>query len=147
MTAHKTATITGASRGASEEAMSAFGEVVQVLNQYLDGLHTSDTAILRRVFHPEAHYYSATNGTLLHLDMDQYFPIVDKRPSPASQGFARTERILGIEFAGPVTAFAKVESSIPPKFFLDFLTLVKLDGRWQIVAKVFEYTLQNPVTV
>jgi len=148
MTAHKTAIITGASHGVTEgTAMSAFDEVVQVLIQYLDGLYASDTAILRCVFHPEAHYYSATNGTLLHLDMDQYFPIVDKRPSPASQGLARTERILGIEFAGPVTAFAKVECSIPPKFFIDFLTLVKLDGRWQIIAKVFEHTLQNPVTV
>jgi hypothetical protein len=148
MTAHETAIITGASRGVSEvSAMSAFEEVVQVLNQYLEGLHTSDTAILRRVFHSEAHYYCATDGTLLHLDMDRYFPIVDRRPSPASQGHARAERILGIEFAGPVTAFAKLECSIPPKFFTDFLTLVKLDGRWQIVAKVFEYTFQHPVTV
>mgnify|MGYP003385815978 CR=1 FL=1 len=147
MTTHQPAISIGTLNGVSEEAMSAFEEVVQVLNQYLEGLHTSETTILRRVFHPEAHYYSATNGTLLHLDMDQYFPIVDKRPSPASQGHARIERILGIEFAGPVTAFAKLELSIPPKFFIDFLTLVKLDGRWQIVAKVFEYTIQHPATV
>ena len=121
--------------------MSAFDEVVRVLGEYFDGLHHSDTSVLRRVFHPQAHYYCATDGTLLHLGMDEYFPIVDKRPSPASQGHARTDRILGIEFAGPVTAFAKLECSIPPKHFTDFLTLVKLEGRWQIVAKVFHYQL------
>jgi hypothetical protein len=148
MTTHQPAISIGTLNGVSERlAMSAFEEVVQVLNQYLEGLHASDTAILRRVFHPEAHYYCATDGTLLHLDMDRYFPIVDRRPSPASQGHARIERILGIEFAGPVTAFAKLECSIPPKFFIDFLTLVKLEGRWQIVAKVFEYTIQHPATV
>ncbi|MES2942024.1 MAG: nuclear transport factor 2 family protein, partial [Pseudomonadota bacterium] len=28
---------------------------------------------------------------------------------------------------------------IAPKFFSDFLTLIKLDGRWQIITKVFHY--------
>jgi hypothetical protein len=122
--------------------MAAFDEVVQVLGEYFDGLHHSDTARLRRVFHPQAHYFCATDGTLLHLDMETYFPIVDKRPSPASQGHARADRILSIEFAGPVTAFARLECAIPPKSFIDLLTLVKLEGRWQIVSKVFHYELQ-----
>lgn len=121
----------------------AFAEVSAVLADYFDGLHHSDTTRLRRVFHPQARYHCATDGTLLTLDMAQYFPIVETRPSPASQGHARTDRILGIEFAGPVTAFAKVACSIPPKHFIDFLTLVKLEGRWQIVAKVFHYTLES----
>ena len=123
--------------------MSAFDEVVQVLQEYFDGLHHGDTARLGRVFHPQAHYFSATDGTLLHLAMDEYFPIVHKRPSPASHGHARTDNILTIEFAGPVTAFARVECSIPPKFFTDLLTLVKLEGRWQIVSKVFHYELRD----
>jgi len=46
---------------------------------------------------------------------------------------------LSIEFAGPVTAFARVECAIAPRFFTDFLTLVQLDGRWQIVSKVFHF--------
>ena len=119
---------------------SAFDEVVHALRLYFDGLHHSDTVRLKQVFHPQAHYFCATDGTLLHLDMDRYFPIVDARPSPASQGQGRTtDKILSIEFAGPVTAFAKVECAILPKHFTDFLTLVKLEGRWQIVAKVFHY--------
>jgi hypothetical protein len=123
--------------------MSAFDDVVQVLGRYFDGLHHSDTSILREVFHPRARYFCATEGELLHLDMAQYFPIVDKRPSPASQGHARTDRILGIAFAGPVTAFARVECSIPPKDFIDFLTLVKLQGRWQIVSKAFHFDVRQ----
>ncbi|HSX93659.1 MAG TPA: nuclear transport factor 2 family protein [Hydrogenophaga sp.] len=113
--------------------------VAQVLGRYFDGLHHSDVALLEQVFHPEAHYFSATDGSLLHLDMASYFPRVAQRPSPASQGHARSDRILSIEFAGPVTAFAKVECAIPPKAFMDFLTLVKLDGAWRIVSKVFHY--------
>ncbi|NRF68179.1 nuclear transport factor 2 family protein [Aquincola sp. S2] len=118
-----------------------FDAVAAVIQLYFDGLHHSDTARLRRVFHPLARYYCATDGTLLHLSMDEYFPVVDQRPSPASRGLVRSDRLLAIEFAGPVTAFVKAECSIAPKDFIDLLTLVKLDGRWQIVAKVFHYTL------
>ena len=71
--------------------------------------------------------------------MDQYFPVVDKRASPASRNESRTDRIVSIELAGPVTAFARVECSIAPKFFSDFLTLIKLEGRWQIITKVFHF--------
>jgi hypothetical protein len=76
--------------------------------------------------------------------MDDYFPIIDKRPSPASRNDPRTDRIISIEFAGPVTALAKVECSILPKHFLDLLTLICLDGRWQIISKVFHYELETP---
>lgn len=124
--------------------MSEFEQLEQALGLYFDGLHHSDTARLRQVFHPEAHYFCATTGELLHWDMAQYFPVVDTRPSPASQGHARTDRILSIAFAGPVTAFARLECSIPPKHFTDLLTLVKLQGRWQIVSKVFHYELAFP---
>lgn len=114
--------------------------VAEVLGRYFDGLHHSDAALLGQVFHPQAHYMSASDGSLRHLDMAQYFPIVASRPSPASQGHARTDRIVSLEFAGPVTVFAKVECSIPPKAFVDFLTLVKLDGAWRIVGKVFHHS-------
>lgn len=40
-----------------------------------------------------------------------------------------------------MTALARVECAIGPKFFTDLLTFIKLDGRWQIIAKVFHYEL------
>jgi len=95
------------------------------------------------VFHPEAHYFTATEGKLLHYDMGQYFPVVDQRVSPASKNEPRFDRIISIEFAGPVTAFARVECAIRPRFFQDLLTFVFLDGRWQIVAKVFHFDVRE----
>ncbi|MDH4986647.1 nuclear transport factor 2 family protein [Aminobacter anthyllidis] len=122
---------------------AAYAEVAAALADYFDGLHFSDTERLRKIFHPEAIYACATEGKLLHLTMAEYFPIVDKRPSPASRSEPRVDRIVSIEFAGPVTAFAKLNCAIGPKHFTDFLTLVKLDGRWQIMAKVFHFDLQS----
>lgn len=112
-----------------------------VMEDYFAGLYLGDTKLLRRAFHEQAHYFTATGGPLLHYDMGEYFPIVDARPSPASKGEPRSDRILSIEFAGPVTALVWAECTLAPKHFLDVLTLVKVDSRWQIVAKVFHYDL------
>lgn len=121
-----------------------FEAVAAVLADYFEGLYRSDTCILRRVFHSAALYASATDGTLLTLSMQDYFPIVDKRPSPFSRGEARADRIVSIEFAGPVTALARVKCEILPRRFTDILTLVLVDGRWQIIAKVFHYDVAAP---
>ena len=122
---------------------SRYGEVTGVLADLFDGLYNSDTSKLSKVFHPMAHYACVTDGTFLRLTMDQYFPIVDQRPSPASRNERRHDRIISIEFAGPVTALARVECSIGPKFFTDFLTFVFINGRWQIISKVFHYDLRE----
>jgi hypothetical protein len=113
--------------------------IAEVLSIYFDGLFHSDTARLRQVFHPKAQYVCATDGDLLYRTMDEYFPVVDARPSPASRGEARRDRIRSIEFAGPVTARACVNCAIGEKFFTDFLTFVFVDGHWQIMSKVFHH--------
>ena len=93
------------------------------------------------MFHPAALYACASDGSLLALNMEEYFAVVEQRPSPAGRGEARTERILSIDFIGPVTALARVQCSILPKLFTDSLTFVLLDGRWQLISKVFHYDL------
>jgi hypothetical protein len=117
----------------------ALRAIAALLGGYFDGLYFSDTRRLRRVFHPEAVYATATPGEPLILRMSEYFAMVDQRPSPASRGEARTDRILSVDFVGSVTALAKVQCSIEPKHFTDLLTLIHADGRWQIISKVFHY--------
>jgi hypothetical protein len=116
-----------------------FDAVIPVLQTYFDGLHHSDTGRLRQVFHPRAQYVSVTDGTLLYRDMAEYFPVVDARPSPASRGEARRDEIVSIEFAGPVTARVVLLCVIGNRHFTDYLTLIKLEGRWQVISKVFHY--------
>jgi hypothetical protein len=123
-----------------------FKAVAEVLGTYFDGLYHSDTKRLAEVFHPRALYATATAGANdkggpLILTMEEYFPVVDARPAPAARGEARRDRILSIEFVGPVTALARVNCAIGPRHFTDLLSLIFVDGRWQIIAKVFHYDL------
>ena len=123
---------------------SPYEAISEVLQLYFDGLYHSDTKRLRKVFHPRAQYVCVTDGTLTYRTMDEYFPIVDQRPSPASRGEPRADDIVAIEFAGPVTAFARVTCVISPKHFTDFLTFIHIDGRWQIISKVFHFDVREP---
>lgn len=121
-----------------------YAEIVEALTRYFDGLHHSDAGKLAGLFHPQAIYACASEGSLTHLTMDAYLPMVAKRPSPASRGETRKDRIVSIEFAGPVTALARVECAIGPKSFTDLLSFVRLEGRWHIIAKVFHFDLAEP---
>lgn len=116
-----------------------FGAVIAVLQTYLDGLYRSDTRLLGQVFHPQAQYVSVTDGMLLHRDMAEYFPVVDARASPASRGEVRRDEIVSVEFAGPVTARAVLRCAIGTRRFTDYLTLIRLERRWQVISKVFHY--------
>jgi hypothetical protein len=62
---------------------------------------------------------------------------VRNRPSPKSKNQARHDEILQIDIAGPTTAFVKVKCALPPRFFTDYLCLLKVEGRWQVAQKVF----------
>lgn len=121
-------------------AASDFAAVSAVLERYFDGLYRSDAVQLRAVFHPRAQYLCASTGELQCLTMDEYLPIVEKRASPASRNEMRTDFIRSIDFAGPTAAVARVRCRIGERHFDDILSLVRLDDRWQIVAKVFDYT-------
>lgn len=120
--------------------MTAFAAVTGVLEIYFDGLYHGDIERLGNAFHPKAIYATADETPLLYRTMDDYFPVVAKRVSPASRDEPRRDVIESIEFAGDNTAFARVRCSINTKDFIDFLTLVRTDGTWRIMSKIFQIT-------
>jgi len=112
-----------------------------LLEQYLDALHHCDSTRLREVLHPQALYATASDGGLLTLTMEAYWRVIDARTSPASQGHLRRDRVQEVELIGGDTALVRLQCVAPPKHFDDVLSLVKLEGRWWIIAKVFHYDL------
>jgi len=117
---------------------AALPEVQAVIGDYFEALYRCDTDLLQKVFHSKAIYATADETPLLYRTMDAYVPVVAARQSPASRGEVRTDAIDEIQLAGDNTAFARVRCSIGQSDFVDFLTFVRADGRWQIMAKVFQ---------
>ncbi len=116
-----------------------YADVQDVLGRYYDALYRGHSRDLAEVVHPEAHYFTASSGELLHLDMPTYFPVVDARTSPEASGESYGFVIDSIEFAGPLSAFARLRCTLLGKDFIDLLTLLHVNGRWQIVSKVFHF--------
>jgi len=117
-----------------------FSAILDLCGRYHEALHRSDAVLLGSLFHDRALYAATTDGDIRFWSMDHYLPIVAARPSPASRGEPADGEVVAITFAGPNAALAQVRSSIGERFFTDFLSLVKIDGRWLIAAKVFDYT-------
>ena len=118
--------------------MSGEIEAVEtVVRTYLDGLYEGDTAKLGKAFHEVSHLYSVSDGGVADLPREKWFEFVKGRESPKARGLARTDRIVSIDLSGPETAFVKVECSIHPRYFTDYLTLLKLNGGWKVVSKTY----------
>lgn len=118
--------------------MTAFADVYELLGQYFDTLYYCDLEKFDAVFHPQAIYATADETPFLYRGMPAYREVMAQRQSPASRGEPRRDFIDAIEFAGENTALARVRCSIGERDFLDLLSLVRTEGRWRIIAKIFQ---------
>lgn len=111
--------------------------VEKVVWTYLDGLYEGDTEKLGQAFHEVSHLYSMHEGGVADLPRAKWFDMVKSRPSGKAKGLTRADRIVSIDFSGPETAFVKVECALHPRYFTDYLTLLKLKDGWKVVSKTF----------
>ncbi|MGE0152366.1 MAG: nuclear transport factor 2 family protein [Reyranellaceae bacterium] len=116
-----------------------YEEIANALQLYFDGFYNGDVETLRRIFHPACHLSNASDGKLAHDDMETVYARVAARAAPAKNGETRRDTILGIDVSSPVSALARVQIAIGPRLFTDYLNLLKLDGEWRIIAKVFSW--------
>ena len=105
--------------------------------------YEGDTAKLGMAFHEASHLYSMSEGGVADLPRDQWLEWVKNRPSAKSKSLVRTDRIVSIDLSGPETAFVKLECSIHPRYFTDYLTLLKLTAGWRIVSKTFRTDVKD----
>jgi hypothetical protein len=120
--------------------MSAITELAAAMDAYFDGIHNGDLDLLGSVLHPEIRLVCRRDGLL--LDKDEYLGIVGGRPSAAARGDSRFDEILSVSTATPSTAHVRARLAYLPKVFTDELVFVREGGRWQIISKVWDYTLE-----
>jgi len=119
--------------------------VLALLRDYYEGLWRCDVELLARVFSPRAVYATTTPDGALELSMDEYLPRVAERTPPAEIGTPYGYTVESVDFAGPDTAVARLSCSLFGNDYIDFLSLVRVDGVWRIQAKVFHGEPTTPV--
>src|SRR3954452_2064334 len=120
-------------------AASAIAEIATVIQTYFDGLYEGNVEKLAAAFHPVSHLYCEKEGGVLDVPREQWFDLVRSRPSAASRGLLRDDRILLLDISGPETALVKVACQLPPRYFTDYLVLNRTTEGWKIVSKVYRF--------
>lgn len=115
----------------------------KVLCAYFDFLYYCDLEKFNTIFHEQAIYATSDELPALFRNMNEYKQVITKREPPANKNEPRQDIIDSIELAGENTARAKVRCSIGSNDYVDFLTLIRVDKKWLIIAKVFQIIKRN----
>lgn len=114
-------------------------EVEALMQRYFDGLHHSDSDVLRTVFHPELKYINATNGNHEFMDLETYMTRIDNREPPAARGEERNGSIDRIILKGGQMGLVEAQITMLGRDYQDLLTVVRTENGWKMVTKVFAF--------
>lgn len=107
------------------------------IDTYLDGFYEGDASKLASVFHPSCALTQSVDGVLHIIRREQWLEMIRQRRSPAALGLPRADEVLSIEVITSSMAQVKLKCAMAPCRFTDLLSMLKLDGRWQVVQKVY----------
>lgn len=109
-----------------------FERVMALVNDYFHGLHFGDTQKLKNIFHPDA--FLKDPG--LRRSLQEWLAAVANRPIPNDLGEPFRFKLLSLEIIND-QAMAKVECPLFEHFYVDYLGLLKEQGQWLIVNKMY----------
>ena len=103
------------------------------INYYIDGGTNHDTETLLKAFHTEARMRYVKDGEFKDVNAYDFF----NRPSdPEKAPSNRIGYVESITVHGNA-ASANVRIDYDNFSYLDFMQLLKIDGEWKIVSKIF----------
>ncbi len=103
-----------------------------LLQDYFDGLYEGDVEKLRNVFHDDAWL----KGNNYRKSRDEWLAAVATRPIPKDEGMDYGFKVISLDIVDD-QAMAKVDVPLLAAHFIDFLGLLKEDGTWKIVNKMY----------
>lgn len=116
-----------------------FESIIALVNDYFQGLQHADEERLRTIFHPGA-FLKAPN---LRRSLEQWLEVMATRPIPAEQGQVNNFKLLSIEVTKD-QAVVKLDCPLFDHAYIDFLSLLKEDGRWLIINKMYT-DMKDPI--
>lgn len=102
-----------------------------VLNNYMIGGTERDGERITSAFHETAMMKYIRGGEYSEVNAKEFFG----SPKPG-EPLERSNEIVSIDISGNV-GMAKLRLRYADKQFIDYMTLMKIDGEWTIVNKVF----------
>ena len=107
-----------------------------IAKTYFDAAYEMDAERFASIFH---HSCSVTkvgeDGNVSVTPIEMWLAGVRSMKAPKLQGLKRHDEILSIDVVREL-ALLKLKLQIPPRYFTDMLSCLKVGGTWKIVQKV-----------
>ncbi|MFB3303739.1 nuclear transport factor 2 family protein [Pseudomonas sp. AMR01] len=110
--------------------------ITAVLNTYIEGCKQAKSSLMKSAFNEHATMYSVgADGKLAGGAIPILFEGIDKefRPSPDAKA-----AITRIEIVGNAASARIDANGMSGISFTDFFQLLKVEGKWTVVSKIFQ---------
>jgi hypothetical protein len=111
--------------------------IEDVIQDYFQGYQQADTKLIQNAFHSDTRLLSVDNGQLDKTEMSDWLKSLEERRlrGDIRKGVLKIESIDSQDYAASV----KLKITFPAFEFTDYLSLLKIDGKWQIVGKIYHF--------
>jgi len=112
--------------------------VREVIQKYVDGTFCADIPALKSVFHEKAVMNGYLGPNLILADPTPFLEDMASAPSMKTNNDPYKSEIRSIQIEGNVASVALCETGFRGDAALvDFFHLIKTDGEWRIISKLF----------
>ncbi len=117
----------------SVSAVAEYDAIARAVQHYIDGAKSGRGDDMKPAFHPDATIFGYVGPDLFAGPIQQLFDWNDQNgPAPDIQ-----TRIVSVDVCGTIAGVRLETDNWTGHRFTDLFTLLKIDGRWQIMNKVF----------
>lgn len=109
--------------------------VREAVDHYMKGIMQYSKAELEEAFWSDAHIMSYGRRGLFDSPFSEWVGFTERNQPPSdTSGYVNT--VVSVDIAGNA-AVVKTDLVWPNVHYVDYLSLLKIDGQWRIVNKIF----------
>lgn len=115
-----------------------FLTVQNVMQQYIDGVYQGNVEKLKGFFHEKAVMNGFLGEQMLIGGPEPFFEDIGKNPSMSKMDIPYNGEITSIEITGLTANVTIKETGFAGIYnFINYFHLMKVDGEWKIMSKIF----------
>ena len=121
--------------------MDDLDAIAALVQLYIDGAN-GDVDKLKTAFHPDARMMGHIGPMDTYIPITDFFAMVASSPGMAGSNYRAV--IRSIDVTGDAGVAVLVETDYLGCDFVDYFSVARIDGRWQITNKTYAHTGGSP---
>ncbi len=109
--------------------------IKDVIQTYVSGYLNAESDQVAHAFHAETRLFCVDEEKLEKTTLADWLSGIKERKAKADRRFGSHE-VLNLDIINDA-AIAKIAISLPKFKFTDYLSLLKIENRWQIIGKIY----------